>query len=97
MNNQVHFGRVLIMEDDTFDIDTQGIYTEKDNKLIVNIHKNEFDTHEKFIEYHKNEKVEFIDVAFEVGNEWKTFKKVKVDSGIAGSGNGWLVVLDLNN
>jgi len=85
------------MDNDTFDIDTKGIYTEEDNKLIVNIHKNEATTHDKFAEYHNNKNVEFIDVAFEVGNEWKTFKKVKVDSGVAGSGNGWMVVLGLNN
>ncbi|MGE7840765.1 hypothetical protein ACQKNX_08230 [Lysinibacillus sp. NPDC093712] len=95
MSNLVHFDRVLIMDNDTFDIDTKGIYTEEDNKLIVNIHKNEATTHDKFAEYHNNKNVEFIDVAFEVGNEWKTFKKVKVDSGVAGS--GWMVVLGLNN
>lgn len=97
MSKQVHFGRVLIMDIDTFEIDTKGIYTEEDGKLIVNIHKNEKDAHEKFVEYHKNDEVEFIDVAFEVGNEWKTFKKVKVENGVAGSSNGWMIVLGLNN
>lgn len=97
MSKQVHFGRVLIMDIDTFEIDTKGIYTEEDGKLIVNIHKNEKDTHKKFAEYHVTGEVKYIDVAFEVGNEWKTFKKVIVDSGVAGNNNGWLIVLGLNN
>ena len=92
---QVHFGRILIMDIDTFELNTNGIYTEEDGKLIVNIHKNEAATHDKFTDYYENENTEFIDVAFEVLNEWKTFKKVKVVSGNAVG--GWMVVLGLNN
>jgi|GEM_PF-7119627 len=94
MSKLTSFDKLLIIDKDIFEFKTSGMYADENGDLVVNIHENEYEVHDKFVDFYNNKDAEFIDVGFQVNNAWKTFKKVKVKKGSISRGHA-VVVLEI--